>query len=105
MAAPVWVLSVDLQTKTATFTSGMADAAKSARGAFSEIRDGAGKMGREVGGSMKDARDSVQFLAEGFGVQLPREVRAVYCGDRASWRGHECRISIPGNHRRSCSPD
>lgn len=25
MAAPVWILSVDLQTKTATFQSGMAD--------------------------------------------------------------------------------
>jgi uncharacterized protein YdcH (DUF465 family) len=37
MAAPVWVLSVDLQAKTATFTSGLAEAAKSARGSFREI--------------------------------------------------------------------
>lgn len=46
MAAPVWVLSVDLQTKTATFQSGMAEAAKSARGAFNDIKASA-KEGTE----------------------------------------------------------
>ncbi len=49
MAAPVWVLSVDLQAKTATFQSGMAEAAKSAQGAFGDIKSGSGDMGREVG--------------------------------------------------------
>jgi len=72
MAAPVWVLSVDLQTKTATFQSGMADAARSARGAFSEIKDGAQTMGRETGGSMMEARHGVMLLGEEFGIRLPR---------------------------------
>src|SRR3984957_1767446 len=72
MAAPVWVLSVDLQTKTATFQSGMADAAKSARGAFSEIKSGSGEMGREVGGNMMEARHGVMLLGEEFGIHLPR---------------------------------
>jgi hypothetical protein len=72
MAQPVWVLSVDLQTKTATFQSGMADAAKSARGAFTEISSGSGKMGEEVGYSMGEARHGVMMLGEEFGVHLPR---------------------------------
>src|ERR1700677_2944204 len=74
MAQPVWVLSVDLQTKTATFQSGMADAAKSARGAFTEIKSGAGEMSGEVGGSMMEARHGVMLLGEEFGVHLPRGV-------------------------------
>ena len=69
---PVWVLSVDLQTKTATFQSGLSDAAKSARGAFTQIRSGAGEMGRDVGGSMSEARHGVMLLGEEFGVHLPR---------------------------------
>jgi hypothetical protein len=72
MAQPVWVLSVDLQTKTATFQSGMAEAAKSARGAFNDIKQGSGEMGREVGYSMTEARHGVMFLAEGFDTHLPR---------------------------------
>lgn len=72
MAQPVWVLSVDLQTKTATFQTGMADAAKSAKGAFADIKDGAGKMGRETGVSMMEARHGVKMLAEEFGIHIPR---------------------------------
>ena len=72
MAMPVWVLSVDLQTKTATFQSGMADAAKSARGAFNDIKGGAGDMGRATGGSMMEARHGVMLLGEEFGIHLPR---------------------------------
>lgn len=74
MSQPVWVLSVDLQTKTATFQSGLADAARSARGAFSDIKGGAGEMGRETGYSMMEARHSVMLLGEEFGVHLPRAV-------------------------------
>ena len=72
MAQPVWTLSVDLQAKTATFTSGLADAAKSARGSFNEIKDGAQEMGAETGFSMTEARHSVMLLGEEFGVHLPR---------------------------------
>ena len=71
---PVWVLSVDLQTKTATFQSGLSDAAKSARGAFSQIKQGSGEMGREVSGNMMEARHGVILLGEEFGVHLPRGV-------------------------------
>jgi hypothetical protein len=74
MAAPVWVLSVDLQTRTATFQSGMGDAAKAARGAFTEIKSGADEMGRETSGSMMEARHGVMLLGEEFGVHLPRGV-------------------------------
>src|ERR1700679_2445983 len=72
MPAPVWVLSVDLQTKTATFQSGMADAARSARGAFTEIKSGSGEMGGAVSGNMMEARHGVMLLGEEFGVHLPR---------------------------------
>jgi hypothetical protein len=72
MAQPVWVLSVDLTTKTAGFQTGMADAAKTARGAFSEISGGAGKMAGEVGGHMRESREGVMLLGEQFGVHLPR---------------------------------
>ncbi len=71
---PVWVLSVDLQTKTATFQSGLSDAAKSARGAFTQIKSGAGEMGREVSGNMMEARHGVMMLGEEFGIHLPRAV-------------------------------
>ena len=74
MAQPVWVLSVDLQTKTATFQTGLADAAKSARGAFQEIKSGAAEMGGETGYSMMEARHSVMLLGEEFGIHLPRAV-------------------------------
>jgi len=74
MAQPVWTLSVDLQTKTATFTTGMADAAKAARGSFNDIKDGAREMGAETGYSMTEARHSVMLLGEEFGVHLPRGI-------------------------------
>jgi hypothetical protein len=80
MAQPVWVLSVDLQTKTATFQSGMAEAAKSARGAFTEIKSGSGEMGREVGGNMMEARHGVMILGEEFGVHLPRALTTFIAG-------------------------
>jgi hypothetical protein len=72
MAQSVWVLSVDLQTKTATFQSGLADAARSARGAFTDIKNDANSMGRDVGVSMMEARHGVMLLGEEFGVHLPR---------------------------------
>ncbi len=76
MAQPVWVLSVDLQTKTATFQSGLADAAKSARGAFTDIKSGASEMGGHVNVNMFAARHSVMALSEAFGGQLPRAITA-----------------------------
>jgi len=72
MAQPVWVLSVDLQTKTATFETGLAGAAKTARGAFSDIKSGANEMGTSTGTSMMSARHGVMLLGEEFGVHLPR---------------------------------
>jgi hypothetical protein len=72
MAQPVWTLSVDLQTKTATFQTGMSDAAKAARSSFSEIKAGADEMGRATSGSMMEARHGVMLLGEEFGVHLPR---------------------------------
>ncbi len=81
MSAPVWVLSVDLQTKTATFTTGLADAAKSARGSFQDIKASAQEMGDGVAGasaltghSMMEARHGVMMLGEEFGVHLPRGI-------------------------------
>jgi len=71
---PVWVLSVDLQAKTATFQSGMGDAARAARGSFGEIRGGAGEAGREVGYSMGEARHAVMLLTEEFGGHMPRAI-------------------------------
>src|ERR1700733_9572203 len=74
MSNQVWSLSVDLQTKTAVFTSGLADAAKSARGSFQEIRESAREMGASTGYSMGEARHGVMLLGEEFGVHLPRGV-------------------------------
>ncbi len=76
MAAPVWILSVDLQAKTATFQSGMSEAAKSARGSFTDIKSGAGEMGGHVNTNMFAARHSVMALSEAFGGQLPRAITA-----------------------------
>jgi hypothetical protein len=83
MAAPVWVLSVDLQTKTATFQTGLADAAKAARGSFQDIKDASKEMGDGVGEasgrteySMMHARHGVMLLGEEFGVHLPRGITA-----------------------------
>jgi hypothetical protein len=61
-----------LQTKTATFQSGMADAAKSARGAFTDIKSGSGEMGGAVNVNMMEARHGVMMLGEEFGIKLPR---------------------------------
>src|ERR1700683_42179 len=76
MAQPVWTLSVDLQTKTATFQTGMADAAKAGRGAFNDIKDGAADMARSTSGSMMESRHSVMMLGEELGLRLPRGVTA-----------------------------
>jgi hypothetical protein len=80
VAQPVWVLSVDLTTKTASFQTGMADAAKTARGAFGEISGGASHMAGEVGGSMRESREGVMLLGEQFGVHLPRALSSFIAG-------------------------
>jgi hypothetical protein len=54
----------------------MADAAKSARGAFSEIQSGSNEMGGHVGTNMFAARHSVMALSEAFGTQMPRAITA-----------------------------
>ena len=72
MAGPVWLLSVDLQTKTATFTTGLADAAKAARGSFTDIKGGANEMGGRVNYSMMEARHGVMLLGENLEFHLPR---------------------------------
>lgn len=56
------MLSVDLQTKTATFQTGMAEAARSARGAFGEIRSGAGEMAVGVSKGSIDVRHSLGLV-------------------------------------------
>jgi hypothetical protein len=77
MAAPVWILSVDLQAKTATFQSGMAEAAKSARGSFTEIKSGAGEMGGHVSTNMFASRHAIMAVTESLGVQMPRAITAL----------------------------
>jgi hypothetical protein len=72
MSNQVWSLSVDLQTKTATFSTGLADAARNARGSFADIKDGADDMARSTSGSMMESRHGVMLLGEEFGVHLPR---------------------------------
>lgn len=62
MSNPVWVLSVDLQTKTATFQSGMAEAARSARSAFGQINEGAAGMGESVGRGSLDVRHALGLV-------------------------------------------
>src|SRR5271170_4665472 len=76
MAQPVWVLSVDLQTKTATFQSGMAEAARTARGSFTEIKTGSAAMGREISTNMFESRHAIMATAEAFGVTVPRALTA-----------------------------
>jgi hypothetical protein len=80
MAQPVWVLSVDLQTKTATFQTGLAEAAKTARASFNDIKTGADGMGSAVGSSMTASRHSVMLLTEEFGVHLPRALTSFIAG-------------------------
>src|ERR1700683_3029682 len=74
MSNTVWSLDVNLATKTAVFTTGLSDAARSARGSFADIKEGAADMGRATGGSMGEARHSVMMLGEEFGLHLPRGV-------------------------------
>jgi hypothetical protein len=62
MAQPVWVLSVDLQARTATFQSGLASAARSARSSFQEIRDSSHEMGTTVVASHSNIRASIGLL-------------------------------------------
>lgn len=76
MAQPVWKLSVDVEARTATFQSGLSDAAKTARGAFNDIKTGASSMGHDVGTNMFAARHSCMILAEEFGGHLPRALTA-----------------------------
>ena len=80
MAAPVWVLSVDLQTKTATFQTGLSDAARAARSSFQDIKSEAGGMGKGVSYSMMESRHSVMLLGEEFGVHLPRALTSFIAG-------------------------
>ena len=77
MAAPVWVLSVDLQAKTATFQSGMAEAAKSAKGAFSDIKSGSGEVASHVGTNMFASRHAIMAVSEAFGGAMPRAITAL----------------------------
>ena len=50
----------------------MAEAAKTARGAFSDIGGGAEGMGKRTGMATMEARHGVMLLGEEFGVHLPR---------------------------------
>jgi hypothetical protein len=80
MTAPVWTLSVDLQTKTAVFQSGLADAAKAARGSFNDIKTSAGEMGTGVRFSMRESRESVAAVGEMFGLHLPSAITRTIAG-------------------------
>lgn len=62
MAAPVWVLSVDLQAKTATFQSGLADAARAARSSFADIGDAARAGSNRVVEGTTDVRHSLGLM-------------------------------------------
>src|SRR5580698_8878114 len=62
MSAPVWVLSVDLQAKTATFQTGLADAARSARDSFKQVNQGASEMGESVGRGSLDVRHALGLV-------------------------------------------
>jgi hypothetical protein len=50
----------------------MADAARSARGAFSDIEGGGSRMGQELNRTTGEARHGVMMLGEEFGIHLPR---------------------------------
>ena len=62
MSQPVWVLSVDLQAKTASFTTGLADAARQARSSMKEISSGASEMGEGVGRGSLDVRHALGLV-------------------------------------------
>ncbi len=55
----------------------MADAAKSARTAFSDIKSGSSEMSGHVGGNMFATRHAVMAVSEAFGVQMPRAITAL----------------------------
>jgi len=80
MAQPVWVLSVDLQTKTATFTSGLADAARGARTSFNDIKSSAAEMSRGTRGSIREANESVIAMGDLFGVHMPESISRTLAG-------------------------
>jgi hypothetical protein len=80
MTQPVWTLSVDLQTKTAVFQSGLADAAKAARGSFNDIKTSANEMGAGVRYSMRESRESIMAVSEMFGIHLPASITRTVAG-------------------------
>ena len=71
MAQPVWVLSVDLQAKTATFQTGFGCDLGCPWELF---RHQAGRIrhGGRVNYSMMEARHGVMLPGEEFGIHLPR---------------------------------
>lgn len=62
MPSPVWVLSVDLQAKTATFTTGLAQAAQNARGAFRDIKSGTDDMAQGFIASGNNVRAALGLI-------------------------------------------
>lgn len=62
MAAPVWQLTVDLQTRTAVFQTGLADAARSARTAFTDIGNSARSGSDRVIEGTTDVRHSLGLM-------------------------------------------
>jgi hypothetical protein len=58
----------------------MADAARAARGSFTEIKEGARACGAETGYSMTEARHGVMLLGEEFGVHIPRALTSFLAG-------------------------
>ena len=77
MATPVWILSVDLQTKTATFESGMGSAARAARTSFTDIKSGVTEMGGHVQTNMFASRHAIMAVSEAFGDTMPRAITAL----------------------------
>jgi len=55
----------------------MADAAKSARGAFTEIKSGATEMGGHVSTNMFASRHAIMAVSEAFGDTMPRAITAL----------------------------
>jgi hypothetical protein len=55
----------------------MAEAAKSARGSFNEIKSGAGEMGGHVSSNMFASRHAIMAVTESLGVQMPRAITAL----------------------------
>ena len=55
----------------------MADAAKSARGAFTEVKSGSSEMNNHVSGNMFASRHAIMAVTESLGVQMPRAITAL----------------------------